>query len=125
MAYLRDEQEKLEIDYPLEKVWEAVPLAVKTLEWTIQEKDDEAHKVKLKTKSGFLAYSTLIVVEAVSVDEKTSRISINAETPVTTITSMADFGRTRDRLDQFIGALAKQMEKKKKPPKATQGSASA
>jgi hypothetical protein len=47
------------------------------------------------------------------VDEQTTRISINAETPVTTITSLADFGRTRDRVEIFIEALAKQMEKKK------------
>lgn len=124
MAYLRDEKEKLEIDYPLEKVWAAVPDAVAMLQWTIQEKDDEAHKAKLKTKGGFLSYSTIILLEVKEVDEKT-QMFLNAETPVTTITSMADFGRTRDRVDQFIEALAKLMEKKKKPSKATQESASA
>lgn len=115
MAYLRDEKEKLEIDYRLEKIWAAIPEVVKTLQWTIEEKDDNKHTAKLKTKAGFLSYSTKLIVEAVAIDEKKSRMSINAETPVTTITSMADFGRTRDRIDQFVEALAKQIEKKKKP----------
>ena len=125
MAYLRSENEKLEIDYPLQKVWATVPQAVKTLEWTIEEKDDTAYKAVLKTKAGFLSYSTKIALEAASADEKTTHMSIAAETPVTTITSMADFGRTRDRVDQFIEALAKQLEKKKKPSQSTQESASA
>jgi hypothetical protein len=127
MAYLRDESEKLEIDYPLEKIWAAVPEAVKALEWTIQEKSDEVHTAKLKTKGAFLSYSTVIAIEVEAVDEKTSRMTLNAETPVTTITAMADFGRTHDRIDQFIEVLAKLMEKekKKKPAKATRESANA
>jgi hypothetical protein len=40
-------------------------------------------------------------------------MGINAETPVTTITSVIDFGRTRERMGQFIEMLAKIMEKKK------------
>jgi len=114
MAYLRDESEKLEIDYPLEKIWAAIPKAVKLLEWTVQEKDDEAHTAKLKTKGGFLSYGTTLTVEAVAVDEKTSRMTLKGETPVTTITAMADFGRTRDRINQFIAVLAKLMEKAEK-----------
>ncbi len=114
MAYLRDEKQKLEIDYPVEKIWDAVPFVVKKLEWSIEEKDDNKHTAKLRTKAGFLSYSTKLVIEATSVDEKKSRMVINAETPVTTITSMADFGRTADRVDQFIETLAKELEKKKK-----------
>jgi hypothetical protein len=114
MAYLRNEQEKLEVDYPLEKIWETIPEVVKILEWTIEEKDDASHKAKVKTKGGFMAYGSTLQVEVTAVDEKTTRMSINAETPVTTITSVIDFGRTRDRMGQFIEILAKQMEKKKK-----------
>jgi hypothetical protein len=118
MAYTRNEKEKIEIDYPLEKVWAAIPQTVKALEWAIQEKDDAANKAKLKTKGGFLSYSTLIDVELVAAEDKT-HMSLTAETPVTTITSMADFGRTRDRMDQFIGVMAgvlKKGEGKKKKP---------
>jgi carbon monoxide dehydrogenase subunit G len=119
MAYTRNEKETFEIDYPLEKVWTALPEAVEALEWSIKEKDDSTHKATLKTKGGFLSYSTLIVVEGTMKDEKT-RLTVNAETPVTTITSMIDFGRTQDRVEQLMRVLAgvlkkTEKEKKKKP----------
>jgi len=113
MAYLRDEKENLEVSYPLEKIWAAIPKVIKILEWQIEEKDDASHKAKVKTKGGFLSYSSILYIEATSVDENTTRMVIKAETPVTTITSVIDFGRTRDRMGQFIEILAKQMEKKK------------
>jgi hypothetical protein len=118
MAYLRNENEKFEIDYPLEELWMAVPGVVKALDWEIEQKDDSAHKAKVKTKGGFMAYSSTFYVEVTSVDEKTSRMIIDAETPVTTITSVLDFGRTRDRIGQFIEMLAKLMEEKKAKQKA-------
>ena len=113
MAYLRDEKENLEVDYPLKKLWAAIPEVIKILEWTIVEKDDTVHKAKLKTKGGFMAYSSILSVEATPIAKNTTRMTINAETPVTTITSIIDFGRTKDRIGQFIELLAKQMEKKK------------
>jgi hypothetical protein len=114
MAYLRSEKESFEIDYPLEEVWIAIPEAVNTLEWVIQEKDEEKHKLKLKSKAGFMSYSSILYVEVSSTDGNTTKMTINAETPVTTITSIADFGRTRDRVEGFVEALAKIMDKKKK-----------
>jgi carbon monoxide dehydrogenase subunit G len=120
MAYVREEKETFEIDYPLEKVWAAIPIAVKALQWSIKEKNDANHKATLKTKGGFLSYSTQIVVEATS-KEETTHLKLSGETPVTTITSMLDFGRTQDRIEQLIGVLAgvlkkeKDKEKKKKP----------
>ena len=117
MAYLRDESEKLEIDYPIQKIWETLPQAVKILEWAIQEKNDETHTARLKTKGGFLSYGTVLAIEVKVVDEKTSRMTLRGETPVTTITAMADFGRTRDRIDQFIDVFAKLMEKTEKEKK--------
>jgi carbon monoxide dehydrogenase subunit G len=113
MAYAREEKQTFEIDYSLEKVWAAIPQAIETLDWTIEETDDQAHKAKIKSKPGFFAYSTILNVELKSVDEKTTKLTVNAETPVTTITSIADFGRTRDRLEQFVDTLAKEMDKKK------------
>jgi hypothetical protein len=113
MAYLRNENENIEIDYPLETIWAAIPEATKILEWKIEEKDDGSHKAKVKTKGGFMAYSSTLTLELTPVDEKTTRMGISAETPVTTITSVIDFGRTRDRMGQFIEILAKLMEKKK------------
>lgn len=112
MAYLRSEKEKLEIDYPLETVWAAIPEVVKTLEWNIEEKNDDAHRTKIKTKGGFMSYSSTIYVIVEAADEKTTHMTVTAETPVTTITSVADFGRTRDRIELFIEGLSKQIEKK-------------
>ncbi len=113
MAYLRSEKETIEVDYPVDKIWAAIPEAVKVLEWTIEEKNEADRKFKVKTKGGFMAYGSSLHIEVKPVDQNIARISINAETPVTTITSIIDFGRTRDRMGQFIEILAKVMEKKK------------
>jgi hypothetical protein len=43
------------------------------------------------------------------VDEKTTQLSIAGETPVTTITSVADYGRTKERIEVFVVTLAKIM----------------
>lgn len=112
MAYLRNEKENFEIDYPLEKIWATLPVVVKILEWKIEDKDDAVHRAKVKTKGGFMAYSSTMIIEATAVNEKTTRMKIDAETPVTTITSVLDFGRTRDRMGQFIEILAKELGKK-------------
>jgi len=109
MAYLRKENETVEIDYPLDKVWAAVPKALANLEWTIEETDDATHHIKAKTKGAFMSYPSMLIIDGIAVDKKTSRVKVAAETPVTTITSVADFGRTRDRVDRFFEALAIQL----------------
>ena len=113
MAYLRKEKETVEIDYPLDKVWANVPKAIDSLEWTLETADDTAHHIKAKTKGGFMSYPSVLIIDAMAVDEKTARVKVTAETPVTTITSIADFGRTRDRVELFFEALAKQLANKK------------
>jgi len=112
MAYLREENDTVEIDYPLDKVWTTVPKAIVSLEWTIEEKDDTKHHAKVKTKGAFMSYPSTLIIDAAAVDEKTARFKVKAETPVTTVTAMADFGRTRDRIDLFFEALAKQLREK-------------
>ena len=109
VAYLRKKKETVEIDYPLGKVWAAIPKALTSLEWTAEQVDDTAHHVKAKTKAGFMSYASVLLIDAVAVDEKTARVTVTAETPVTTITSIADFGRTRDRIELFFEELAKQL----------------
>jgi carbon monoxide dehydrogenase subunit G len=116
MAYLREEKETVEIDFSSEAVWAALPRAIKTLEWIIEEKNDETFHAKVKTKGGFMAYSSTILVDLKAVDEKTTRMMVAAETPVTTITSIADFGRTSDRVEQLFETLAKQMNPPVKKP---------
>ena len=109
MAYLREEKEKIEVSYPLNAVWEAIPKAVAKLEWTIQETNEETHHLKIKTKGAFLSYPSKLVIDLLKVDEKTSQMSISAETPVTTITSVADYGRTRERIEVLVATLSKLM----------------
>ncbi|MBT0158410.1 hypothetical protein G4O51_00300 [Candidatus Bathyarchaeota archaeon A05DMB-2] len=109
MAYLWKERETVEIDYPLSKVWEAVPKALASLEWILEENDEVNHHAKAKTKGSFISYGSVLLIDAVQVDEKTTRLSVAAETPVTTITSVVDFGRTRDRIELFFEQLAKQL----------------
>lgn len=109
VAYLRKEKETVEIDYPLDDIWTAVPKALASLEWTVEEIDDTAHYVKAKTKAGFMSYATVLIIDAVAVNEKTARVKVIAETPVTTITSIVDFGRTLDRIELFFEELAKQL----------------
>lgn len=122
MAYLREEKSKIEIDYSLEKVWAAIPETVTRLEWKIKETDEANHKLKVLTKKGFLAYESTLNVDVVAVNETTTRVGISAETPVTTITSMADFGRTRDRIELFIESLALVMDKNAQQEKAAEKS---
>ena len=109
MAYTREENENFEIDFSVEKIWEAVPKVIETLDWKIEETDQATHHFKVKTKGGFLSYGSTMKIDLSPVDEKTTKLSLAVETPVTTITSMADYGRSAERMDMFVAALAKQM----------------
>ena len=73
MAYLREETENLEIDYPLKQLWENIPKAVDKLEWTIQETNQDKHHLVIKTKGAFMSYASTMKVDLVVVDEKTTR----------------------------------------------------
>jgi len=109
VAYLRKEKEIVEIDYSLGKIWVAIPKAIKSLEWTVEQVDDKAHIVKAKSKAGFMSYASVLIINVVAVDKKTARLTVTAETPVTTITSITAFGRTRARIELFFRALEKQL----------------
>ena len=109
MAYSREEKENLEVSYPINAIWEAIPKAIAKLDWKIQETIEETHHLKVKTKGAFMSYPSTLKIDLSAVDEKTTRMSIATETPVTTITSVADYGRTRERTEQFVTTLAKLM----------------
>jgi len=109
MAYSREEKENLEVSYPINAIWEAIPKAIAKLDWKIQETNEETHHLKVKTKGAFMSYPSTLKIDLSAVDEKTTRMSIAVETPVTTITSVADYGRTRERTEQFVTTLAKLM----------------
>jgi hypothetical protein len=109
MAYLRKEKETVEIAYSLNRVWTAISKALTSLEWNIEQIDDAAHHVKAKTKSGLMSWGSVFLIDAVPVDKNTTRVSVVAETPVTTITAMVEFGRTRQRINLFFIELEKQL----------------
>ena len=112
MAYLREAKETLKVSYPLSAVWEVIPKAVAKLEWTIQEANEETHSLKIKTKGTFLSYPSKLTVNLSEVNEKTTKMHVASETPVTTITSVADYGRTSERIEVLVATLSKLMAAK-------------
>ena len=91
-----------------------MPIALAGLEWTIEQTDDVTHHMTVKTKSGFMSYSSRLTIDGVVVNEKTCRLTVQGETPTTTITALTDFGRTSDRIELFFETLARQMTAAKK-----------
>jgi hypothetical protein len=109
MAYLRKENETVEIAHSLKKVWTAIPKALASLEWDLEQIDDKAHHVKAKTKKSLMSWGSTLLIDVVSIDKNTTRVSVAAETPTTTITAMVNFGQTRHRINLFFTELAKQL----------------
>jgi hypothetical protein len=110
MAYLRKEKEIVEMDYSINTVWDAVSKVITILEWKTEEINDATHQVKVKTKQNFMAYPSLITIDVFEAGEKATRVTVSAETPVTTITGIVDFGRTSERINSFLLALVKQLK---------------
>ena len=109
MAYLREENETVEMDYPLFKVWPAIAQTIINLKWNVDSTDESAHRLKAKTKPSFLSYTSILSIEALSIAENITRVKVSAETPITTITSVLDFGKTQERIDQFLFGLSKEL----------------
>jgi hypothetical protein len=109
VAYLRKENETVEITYSLNKVWKAIQKVFASLEWDTEQIDDVSHHVKAKTKAGPISWGSLLLIDVVPVGENVTRVSVAAETPVTTISAIVDFGQTRRRIAQFFTELARQL----------------
>ena len=107
MAYLRKDMKTLEIDYPLERVWDTIKRTIPALGLDTEHADEETHQVKAKTKSGFLRLSSLIIVGATAVGGNKTKISVTAEKPVTTITGIMDFEQASQIIDGFLTELAR------------------
>ena len=114
MAYMQKKKKILEPLFPIKAVWDAIRDAVAKLEWKIEESDEASYHVKVKTKGAFLSYHSILKINLTKIDEKTTKMTISGETPVTTITAMADYGRTSERIEMFVTTLAKLMEVKPK-----------
>ena len=107
MAYTREGKETFEVSYPLNALWEALPKAIAKLEWKVEEVVHATYHAKIKTKGAFLSYGSEMEIELTAIDEKNTKMTVTAETPVTTITAMADYGRTRERIAVLISTLGK------------------
>jgi hypothetical protein len=112
MAYLKEQKEKVEVSYPLNAIWESIPKAVEKLDWKIQEIDEATHHLVVKTRGAFISYPSTLKIDLATIDEETTQMSVFAETPVTTITSIADYGRSSERIEKFVTTLAKLMSGK-------------
>ncbi|MGO8805668.1 MAG: hypothetical protein ACLQO7_03545 [Candidatus Bathyarchaeia archaeon] len=109
LAYLRDGKQDLEVDFPLESIWDAIPKAVAKLDWKIQEKDETTHHLTIRTNGSFLSYGSTLKIKLAKENEKTTYVAIDAETPVTTITSVFDYGQAYERINLFVITLAQIM----------------
>jgi hypothetical protein len=109
MAYLRKERETVEMDYSLDKVWIAIQNVLKNLRLNIEQIDETKHHIKAKTKTALMAWGSVFLIDAVPVNMSTTKVSVTAETPVTTITSVIDFGLTKRRINVFLGELSNEL----------------
>jgi len=113
MAYLRRDDETVEIDHPLDKVWIGIQNALTSLQksqqWSTEQVDEAAHRVKAKTKAGPWSWGSILLITVTSVNENTTRVHVAAETTITMITAIIDFGQGRRRIGQFFEELAKQL----------------
>lgn len=106
---MRKETETIEISYSLDRVWKAVPKVLESFGWDIEKIDDTKHHVKVKTQGGLMSWASVLLIDAVPTDKDKAKLTVAAETPVTTITSMVEFGRTRQRIEAFLRELASEL----------------
>ena len=111
MAYLRERTKEVDIDFPLESVWQAIPKAVDELGWSMQENDENSHTVMVKTEKTLTSYESMIKVELKQLNANSTRMTVYGQTPVTTITSTLQFGQTYDSIEDFVLALAEVMNR--------------
>ncbi len=111
MAFVRERKKEVDIDFPVEAIWQALPKAVDEFDWEIKEKDEIAHRLTVKTSGTLYSYGSTLKVELKQLSGNTTRMTVYGETPVTTITSTLQFGQTIDVIDDFVLALAEVMNR--------------
>jgi hypothetical protein len=109
MAYLRKKEETVEVAYPLNKVWVTIKKVLVDLKWNIEQTDETAHHIKAKTTDSLMFLGSVLLIDVAPINKNTTKVAVVAETPVTTITAMADFGQANRRLDLFFAELAEQL----------------
>lgn len=119
MAYLRKDKHLIESDYSFNEIWEKIPIIIEELGWKLENIDEKNQKIRVSTIGGMLSYASLLIIKVWATNNKKTRIKIDSETPVTTITSITDFGRIRERIDLFFQALSIKLGHKKLSKKST------
>jgi hypothetical protein len=111
MAYLRQMQKDVDIDFPVEAIWKAIPTAIDELDWEITREDDVNHRLTIRTSDTLTSYASTLNLELKKMDETRSHLVILGETPVTTITSTLQFSQTCDAMEDFVLELAEVMNR--------------
>ena len=111
MAYLRKEEEKVEISYSLDKVWSAIQKVIPALGWSVEQIDETTHLIKVKTVAGPMSFKSMVLIAAESVDDTKTKVTVASETPVTMITAIVDFRQGKRRILLFLEELSKQLNK--------------
>jgi hypothetical protein len=110
VAYVKKEEDAIGLAYPLSKVWASIPKALNSLGWKVERIDNIIHCVKAKAKASLMAWVpidevSVFVIDAVSINKNTARVSVTGETS----SALADYGRTRKRINLFFQELQKQL----------------
>ena len=111
MAYLRERVKELDVDFPLESIWQALPKAADEFDWSILEKDEATHRMTVRTSDTLTSYASTLRVELKRINQNITHMVVYGETPVTTITSTLQFGQTFDCIEDFVLALADVMNR--------------
>jgi hypothetical protein len=54
----------------------------------MEQIDDKTHSVKAQTKAGFISWGSAFVIDAVPVNENTTRVTVVAQRTVTPVTAI-------------------------------------
>ena len=89
--------------YSIDKVWNAVFEALDSLHWPVDRSEPVFHKIKAKTRTSWLAWSSNILIDLSAIDDKNTKVSVIAETH-----QAIDWGQTGERIDRFFQTLQSQ-----------------
>jgi hypothetical protein len=111
LAFVRERKKEVDIDFPVDDIWAALPKAAEEFDWEIGEQDPAAHHLTVKTSDTLTSYGSTLRIELKALSDKSTRMTIYGETPVTTITSTLQFGQTYDVVEDFVLTLADVMNR--------------
>lgn len=109
MAYLKERMQEVEVDFSLESVWVAIPKVLAELGWEIKEKDETSNHLTVNAAGSLTSYGSMVKIDLTRLNEKTTRVTLVGDTPVTTITSTLDFTQTDDCIEYFIETFTRIM----------------